>query len=553
VIFATFNGESLSVIGRDGTVKLFPENQKITAPERLYDIACGNGFALACNVAGDCYGLEKIARGDLNTLVAIPELSKIRVERVFASAAHAMVLSRDGQVWAWGSGEFGRLGLGGDGSHAKFAQVQRLPEIVDVALGDTFSLFLTKSGEIYGTGFGPDGIFLDGKSTRTNMPIRAPTADRFVAIAAGSQHALFVTGLAQFVHPAMRLFPYHRQLIVDAAVNHQRGRILSRILLSTFHQKGTCPGDAVTVNGREGFLIGKVGSKFLVGFPNGREIVSSITFTTRQGLVVVNAGGDSWYDGGDLLERFYGLKTGQFVDRGTGVQKVLGVSGPVLGLSSATGEVAQWDHEPLPSFYRSATLHDCAGQRIDGMAVGGVSYPITRVDPFWILGSPPVEVVGSFGEFYVGVPLFGEPAFYSKAKAQPLESNGRLAAHDRARYNDQRGTVVAVSGDSALFLSDDAQLEPVATLARPHEVEVAGQKFQVHMKSATRATSSSGRTGYRGGLRRRRRGRAGPLRHGAAPEADGAPLQLGRAAPALRPARWPAAGLCALYAAMLRK
>jgi hypothetical protein len=47
------------------------------------------------------------------------------------------------------------------------------------------------------------------------VPIQAPTIGRFVAIAAGPEHVLYVTGVDQFVHPGMDAFGIRPRITVE--------------------------------------------------------------------------------------------------------------------------------------------------------------------------------------------------------------------------------------------------------------------------------------------------------------------------------------------------
>jgi hypothetical protein len=106
--------------------------------------------------------------------------------------------------------------------------------------------------------------------------------------------------------------------------------------------------------------------------------------------------------------------------------------------------------------------------------------------------------MGEFGAFYVAAPIFGPPMFYAKARAFALDSSGNFTAQDRVRVGGEAGAIFAIHGDSALFLSDDAQdrgaapvavplaaLTPVATLAADQAVTVGGQSFGVQIALGT--------------------------------------------------------------------
>ena len=70
-----------------------------------------------------------------------------------------MAVTRDGDVWSWGSGEGGRLGHGDTADREQPAPVLALKgrNIIRVAAGPTYSAAVASSGEVYTWGLGPLG------------------------------------------------------------------------------------------------------------------------------------------------------------------------------------------------------------------------------------------------------------------------------------------------------------------------------------------------------------------------------------------------------------
>jgi len=88
---------------------------------RVRDIACGNTFNVACCVGGMSYswGSSKmgcLGNGDAKKLVPTPtEIEALRgqkIAQVDAGQSHVLALTESCDVWAWGSAEFGKLGVG---------------------------------------------------------------------------------------------------------------------------------------------------------------------------------------------------------------------------------------------------------------------------------------------------------------------------------------------------------------------------------------------------------------------------------------------------------
>eukprot|EP00854_Cymbomonas_tetramitiformis_P016355 gene16355-19412_t len=62
-----------------------------------------------------------------STPTVVPKLEDVKVTNIAASGWHSLILTDRGEVYAWGRGEYGRLGLGEDCSSKLFASKMELP------------------------------------------------------------------------------------------------------------------------------------------------------------------------------------------------------------------------------------------------------------------------------------------------------------------------------------------------------------------------------------------------------------------------------------------
>lgn len=77
------------------------------------------------------------------------------------------VLKQDGSVWAWGNNEYGQVGDGTTTYHSQAVQADISEKVVDVLGRNSYAVFLTESGNLYGVGdgFGATPVLLtDGVS-----------------------------------------------------------------------------------------------------------------------------------------------------------------------------------------------------------------------------------------------------------------------------------------------------------------------------------------------------------------------------------------------------
>ena len=79
-------------------------------------------------------------------------LEKVRVVCVACGArnAHMLAAADNGSLWAWGSGQHGKLGKGDTTSYFEPTKVAMFPVgIVQVECGTQFSVLLTKDGRVH--------------------------------------------------------------------------------------------------------------------------------------------------------------------------------------------------------------------------------------------------------------------------------------------------------------------------------------------------------------------------------------------------------------------
>jgi hypothetical protein len=143
--------------------------------KKLRGVACGEAHTLVLDSEGTVYAFGWAEDGQLglpktelrNTIMTssirkVKALAGQRVVKVSAGSIFSACLDDSGQVYVWGNGEQGQLGLG---NRVKFTQLPTLLSslstefVVDIVLGESHVLCVTQSGKLYGWGQGLAGNF----------------------------------------------------------------------------------------------------------------------------------------------------------------------------------------------------------------------------------------------------------------------------------------------------------------------------------------------------------------------------------------------------------
>ncbi|CAO3626821.1 unnamed protein product [Cunninghamella echinulata] len=182
-------------VGDKNTV-LYPINLKskvdILQGKTFIAAATGRNHTLLITDTGKVYGAgdNKLGQlgldnlGDIVTFTEITSLSKEKITDVACGAEFSLVINDKGNVYAFGSQEYGQLGNGQTGQYIKSAgnmatQPQPYPllvkaisdkKITSVACGANHSLALDNEGYVYSWGFGGFGRLGHGEQKDLHIP-----------------------------------------------------------------------------------------------------------------------------------------------------------------------------------------------------------------------------------------------------------------------------------------------------------------------------------------------------------------------------------------------
>ncbi|CRL02239.1 CLUMA_CG015120, isoform A [Clunio marinus] len=179
--------------------------------KRIRDIACGSAHSAAITSQGELYtwGLGEYGRlghGDNSTLLKPKLVQKLVGQRVVQVAcgsrdAQTLCLTEDGTVYSWGDGDFGKLGRGGSDGCSVPQPIDRLNSlgIIQIECGAQFSLALTRTGEVWTWGKGDYYRLGHGSDqhVRKPTPIQCLRGKKIIHVAVGALHCLAVADTGQ--------------------------------------------------------------------------------------------------------------------------------------------------------------------------------------------------------------------------------------------------------------------------------------------------------------------------------------------------------------------
>lgn len=195
-------------LGHGNTLSLEkPRMIEALKSKRVRDIACGSSHSAAITSNGELYtwGLGEYGRlghGDFQTQLK-PKLVKTllghHIVKVACGSrdAQTLALSSEGLVFSWGDGDFGKLGRGGSEGCDLPQNVERLNGlgVIHIECGAQFSLALTKSGQVWTWGKGDYFRLGIGSDQHVRKPtlVEGLKGEKVIDVAVGALHCLAVT------------------------------------------------------------------------------------------------------------------------------------------------------------------------------------------------------------------------------------------------------------------------------------------------------------------------------------------------------------------------
>ncbi|KTF74001.1 hypothetical protein cypCar_00039178, partial [Cyprinus carpio] len=175
--------------------------------QNIVAVSCGEAHTLALNDKGQVFawGLGsdgQLGLSNIEDRIRIPRtvksLSEVHIAQVACGNCHSLALARGGQIFSWGQNKYGQLGLGMQGAGVSSPQVlqslQGVP-FAQISAGGAHSFGLTLSGAVFGWGrnkFGQLGLS-DNDDRCFPALLKTLRSQRVVYISCGEDHTAVLT------------------------------------------------------------------------------------------------------------------------------------------------------------------------------------------------------------------------------------------------------------------------------------------------------------------------------------------------------------------------
>ena len=177
--------------------------------KHITHVDCGNHHTVVVTEQGEVYAIgQSHEKGkpisnivDENSFVPrrIDSLisSNIHIRDVVCGGYHTLVLSSDAQLYSWGKGEFGQLGLGSDTHTAQPQLITSLSKVISMSAGENHSMCVCSDGTVYTWGYGGQGQLGHGTNVNEKLPRRIEyfykNNIKIVQCAAGWRHSIVLS------------------------------------------------------------------------------------------------------------------------------------------------------------------------------------------------------------------------------------------------------------------------------------------------------------------------------------------------------------------------
>ena len=173
------NGECDSTTGSRSVCLGSDIPRKVPGLTDVVAIAAGGDSGYALRRDGSVWAWGDDGFGELgNGVIRLDEDKPARVKglgdvvAIAAGSCSGYALFNDGEVWAWGRGDFGQLGDGAMSERKLPVRVKGLTDVMQVVGGGDMAYALERDGELWAWGANAYGQLGDGSVVNSDLPVR---------------------------------------------------------------------------------------------------------------------------------------------------------------------------------------------------------------------------------------------------------------------------------------------------------------------------------------------------------------------------------------------
>jgi hypothetical protein len=193
-VHAVAGFDSPAVIDSEGFLYLFDSDyqnppRKHALPRPAFDVAHTSQFSIVATVDGAVFG-NGVLNGGLDEFVEVEALRGVRARRVFGSSFNAGIVTRDGEALMSSGATFSRI------------EALEAQNVVDMAVGLHFALFVTADGKLFSCGHNAFGQLMLGRADKQLVGMtEGPFATiKINAVNCGAHHTFAIANAPPLPH-----------------------------------------------------------------------------------------------------------------------------------------------------------------------------------------------------------------------------------------------------------------------------------------------------------------------------------------------------------------
>ena len=112
--------------------------------------------------------------------------------QISAGDRHSLLVWTDGTLWAWGDGDYGKLGDGKEESRSKPVQIGENKDWKQISAGEFHSLGIKSNGTLWAWGSNADGELGDASNVNQQAPVQIGSDTDWNVISAGGRYSMAI-------------------------------------------------------------------------------------------------------------------------------------------------------------------------------------------------------------------------------------------------------------------------------------------------------------------------------------------------------------------------